>query len=101
MDHQNCGAVLHRSRLFCLAAEFLGEIRFISVAGGFEAKKEYACVVLAYRSGKRHSLAAKHRAEFALVLHRASRARPWVLFQGLHPPGSSSFAADRSRARIS
>src|SRR5205814_1268473 len=32
-----------------------------------------------------HRINTKHRAECTLVLHRASRAWPWILLQGLYP----------------
>ena len=89
MDYQDGRTILHGAWFFAFAAKFLGKIRLVSVAAGFEAKEKYARLLLARRSPERHSLAAKHRAERALVFHRASRTRPRILLQSLFPPGSS------------
>src|SRR5437870_13186491 len=101
MDHQDGGAILHRARVLAFAAEFLGTIRSLSIARGFETEKEYTRLMLACRSSERHSLPSKHRTECALVLHRSPRTGSWILFQSLHAPGSSLSAADRRCARIS
>ena len=72
VDHQNGGTILYRPRIFAVAENFLGKIRSVSVAAGFEAQEEHPRLVLAYRSGERHSFAAKHRAERDVVSNRAS-----------------------------
>src|SRR6266513_4945401 len=80
MDHQNSRTILHRARFLAVAAKFLGKIGLVSITCGFEAQEKHARVVLAYRSPERHSLAAEYRTQCALVFHRASRARPRILF---------------------
>src|SRR5438552_4974839 len=91
MDHQNGGTILHRARFYAVATKFLGTIRLVSVTAGFEAQEKHARVLLAHRSPERHSLAAKHRTQCALVLHRASRTWARILFQSIFAPGSALF----------
>src|SRR5436190_17045980 len=101
MDYQNGGTILHGAWIFAVNRKFLAEIRSLSVATGFETEEKHARFLLAYRSRERHSFAPKHRTECALVLHRASRARPRLLFQSLHPSGGSLSATTGRGARIS
>ena len=58
----------------------LGEVRPLSGAAGQSAEEEHPRLLLAHRSGERHSFPAKHRAEFRMVLRRPPRARAWPLF---------------------
>src|SRR4051812_26690963 len=74
VGHKKCRAILHRPWIFAVTGKFLDEIGSLSGPGGFEAKEKHSRVVLACRSGKRHSVAPKHRAQSQLVLHRAPRA---------------------------
>src|SRR6266571_5505131 len=101
MDYQDCRAILHWARVLAVAAKLLGKIRFVSVAAGFEAQEKHARFLLAYRSRERHSFAAKHRSECALVFHCSSRTRSRLLLQSLYAAGGSVFVAARSGARIS
>src|SRR5437764_9539612 len=100
MDYQDGGAVLHRAGLRTAAEKFLGKIRSLSAAGRFKTEEKHPRLLLAYRSGKGHPVASKHRAELALVLHRPPRAGAWLLLQGLLPPRSALLAAGRRRSRI-
>src|SRR5438132_11814236 len=101
MDHQNGRTVLHRTWFFAFATKFLGKIGFISAAAGFEAQEKHARVLLAHRSPERHSLAAKHRTQCALVLHRASRTWARILFQSIFAPGSALFVTAWCSAGLS
>src|SRR5436309_15192978 len=101
MDHQNGRTVLHRTWFLAFATKFLGKIGFVSAAAGFKAQEKHSRLMLAHRSSKRHSVTAKHRAECALVLHRAPRTRSRILFQSLFAPGSALLAATRRCAGFS
>ena len=101
MDYQNGRAILHWARFFPFTAKFLGKIGFVSAAARFETKEEYPRLVLAHRSAERHSFAAKHRTERALVFHRAPRTRSRILLQGLFAPGSSVLVTTRRGTGLS
>ena len=100
MDDQNSGAVLYRARILAASGELLDQVGSLSGAGGRSAEKKHSCLLLAYRPGERHPLAAEHRTEFPMVLHRASRARPRLLLHSLYAPGGSVSPAHRREPRI-
>ena len=97
VDREDGGAILYRPRFPAAARELLDEVGSLSGARGRSAEEKHPRLLLAHRSRQRHSLAAEHRAEPGMVLHRAPRARARTLFQGLHPPGSAAAAAHRAR----
>src|SRR5262249_33890184 len=84
-----------------IAAKFLGTIGFVPAATGFKAQEEHTRFLLAHRPSERHSFVAKHRAQRALVLHRAPRARPRILFQSLFAPGGYLLVTTRGGAGLS
>src|SRR5262249_20052775 len=79
VDHQNGRTILHRARIFAVAAKFLAKIRSVPGSARFEAEEKHARLVLAYRPRERHSFLAKYRAKCALVFHRAPRVGAWLL----------------------
>ena len=101
VDREDGGRILPRARLPAAAGQLLGEVGSVSGAEGRSAQEKHARLLLAHRSGERHSLAPEHRAELGMVFHRASRARARTLLSGLHAAGSAAASAHSARIPVS